>query len=823
MLPPNLGVVGNKPVPAPGTVPDNLAYDSYITELYYDVLSRVPVSQEVSGWAIAYNAAGQNNLVVANGIVNSSESLARIIGEDYSRLLGRAPELGAVPNWLHALNTGLNTQQLLVVIASSEEYYARQGGTNTAWLTGLYQDLLGRQPDPVGRAAWSSALQQGLSRAAVATGFVYSGEENALQVDQAYRDLLGRPADPSGLQAWSAALAQGMTWQQLRVMFAASPEEYTTAQGENLATSDQFRRIAQWNAEPLQLPPDPPAIVVGPSIDVNKEKGDQSETTIAINPTNPKEMFLAANENDTNFGVMGAYTTDGGLTWHPRVLGNGSDGLPPMFGDPWVAFDKFGNLFFADLGGSDQGHLQIFLSTDGGKTFNTNLLFSKSILDHPEITTGDGVVWCAYGVGTFSGGFHMEVAGASVTGLGQVGAFKTFTVPNSDGENLSEIAVGPTGQVAVTFQSNVGLSPGPDKAMVSTNLGGLNGTFATPVVASNLQVGDARPIPASSFRDTSATLSLAYDRSNGPHKGRLYLTYTDAADTTTNDTNIFERHSDDDGATWSAPVRVNDDKTTNSQFFGHLAVDQTNGNVGVAWYDARNDPQNTAVQVFGTISTDGGASFAPNVQISAGSSNAVKAGDNNGIDFGDYLGLAYFNGIFVPAWADNSPGLVGNPDGTSAFDIAIAVGQTAGGTIGIGGGGGGGGSGGLGADRFEPNDTSDQATLFGVLLGSQTFNNLTIATHPNGLQDYDWYRWSAGQSGTFTATIKYTTLDGGDLHIRLFTLNSSGDLVQLASSRLQHVTTQTVSVPVAPGEPLLLWVYGFDRAQGAYSLTDNLA
>jgi hypothetical protein len=73
------------------------------------------------------------------------------------------------------------------------------------------------------------------------------------------------------------------------------------------------------------------------------------------------------------------------------------------------------------------------------------------------------------------------------------------------------------------------------------------------------------------------------------------------------------------------------------------------------------------------------------------------------------------------------------------------------------------------------------------------------------------------------AAINYTALKGGDLHIRLFTLDGSGDLIQLASSRLQGVTTQTVSVPVAIGEPLFLWVYGFDNIQGSYSLTANIA
>ena len=43
------------------------------------------------------------------------------------------------------------------------------------------------------------------------------------------------------------------------------------------------------------------------------------------------------------------------------------------------------------------------------------------------------------------------------------------------------------------------------------------------------------------------------------------------------------------GATWSNPVRVNDDAGTNSQFLPFIALDQTTGYIAVSWYDCRND------------------------------------------------------------------------------------------------------------------------------------------------------------------------------------------------------------------------------------------
>ena len=82
---------------------------------------------------------------------------------------------------------------------------------------------------------------------------------------------------------------------------------------------------------------------------------------------------------------------------------------------------------------------------------------------------------------------------------------------------------------------------------------------------------------------------LAWDRTTGAHRGRVYLVYTLEEKNESDDTNIYVRYSDDDGRPWSAPKRVNDDTGTNSQFMSKIALDPTTGEVAVVWYDARND------------------------------------------------------------------------------------------------------------------------------------------------------------------------------------------------------------------------------------------
>ncbi len=190
-------------------------------------------------------------------------------------------------------------------------------------------------------------------------------------------------------------------------------------------------------------------------------------------------------------------------------------------------------------------------------------------------------------------------------------------------------------------------------------------------------------IPPQSHRSVDAEAGLAYDRTGGTHDGRVYLVYTDETPNESNDTNIYVRFSDTDGATWSSPVRVNDDLGANSQFNPHIALDQATGYIAVGFHDSRNDLglggagdtdgiANDDAQYFATVSKDGGATFAANARVSTGTSNAADA--HNGIDYGDYTGLGFAGGVIHPAWADNSNSTGTNPDGTlHRFDVYTAA------------------------------------------------------------------------------------------------------------------------------------------------------
>ena len=403
---------------------------------------------------------------------------------------------------------------------------------------------------------------------------------------------------------------------------------------------------------------------VGQNVNITRERGNQAEGAISINPVNPNQMFMLVNEDVANALGM-AYSTDGGATWTERQGADGSD-LPAACCDPSVSWDSFGNLFMSYID-SNTANVVVARSADGGHTFTLLHEFPGNI-DQPTTVTGPGVVWV-----TWNQDGSMVASGAAVTGLGAVGSFSALErMPGPQG-SFGDIAVGPGGQLIETYQDNVN-GPGPASIYVSVDPDGLGPQqFSAPVVATTTNVGGFDFITPQSGRSVDAEAGLVWDRTTGPHHGRVYLVYTDELPTTgSGNTDIFLRHSDDNGATWSAPLRVNDDATTNAQFLPRIAIDQTTGNIALSWYDCRNDnglggpgdtdgQPNTDAQFYATASLDGGQTVLTNVRVSAGTTNGADA--NNSIDLGDYTGLAFQSGRFFPLWADNSNSTLDNPDG----------------------------------------------------------------------------------------------------------------------------------------------------------------
>ena len=290
-------------------------------------------------------------------------------------------------------------------------------------------------------------------------------------------------------------------------------------------------------------------------------------------------MFTNVGHQETGLsaGKFLAVSFDGGSTWTRRLVGNG-DNLGDACCDPSLAFDEHGNLFMTYLY-QVENVVPVALSTDGGLTFNliANLgqppkttstkasgdnrgLFR--FVDQPTITAAKGEVWVV-----FNAGGPMFATGAPVTGLGQVGAFFAGEVaPGTNNCTYGVIALGPAGQVMQACALTE-TGQGGGKLFVNVDPDGLGPAgFSDRVLAAATHVGGFDFIPPQPDRSVDAEPGLAWDRTGGPHNGRVYLVYTKEQPNESDNTDIYVRFSDDNGATWSSGVRVNDDQTVNSQF-----------------------------------------------------------------------------------------------------------------------------------------------------------------------------------------------------------------------------------------------------------------
>ncbi|MCI0474226.1 MAG: T9SS type A sorting domain-containing protein, partial [Ignavibacteria bacterium] len=170
-------------------------------------------------------------------------------------------------------------------------------------------------------------------------------------------------------------------------------------------------------------------------------------------------------------------------------------------------------------------------------------------------------------------------------------------------------------------------------------------TFGAPVIAVGGIVG---PGTSCAGRNTVKNCirtdyfpRMAADNSYTPSRGNVYVVY--AAKPGGGDlANIYMARSTDFGATWSTPLKVNDDATTTDQWMPAITIDKISGRIFVLWYDSRNDPAgNLLTELWGTHSTNGGVSFVPNYKVSNAqmNPNTMAVGQPGGENYmGDYIG-----------------------------------------------------------------------------------------------------------------------------------------------------------------------------------------
>jgi hypothetical protein len=403
-----------------------------------------------------------------------------------------------------------------------------------------------------------------------------------------------------------------------------------------------------------------PEATVGPNRPVIFKNGAQSETAIAVNPTNPNHLLGASNDLADTTTVYESF--DGGHTWAADQAFEGT----AFCYDPWLDFNAVGDAFFA-YECSDQ---RVAYKRAGTANWVTDRLENAgSFPDRDMIVTDDtasspfaGSVYIGYDDNGNCNSAHLMV---SRTGFGnwlQTPKINDDSCPtfNTIGVNA---AVGPDGTVYAAWEDF-------DRRRLEMDASFNGGqTWGTDRLVHNYRLATEQffiSIPPQPQRGVLPMPMTATAPAGTPNAGRLYIAYFDSPAGGGGGTNCYVRFSDNDGVTWSPERKVNDDATGAYNFHCAIAVG-TDGTVGVSFYTTRFDPTNRKAAQAISFSFDGGIAWDVDTQVATRASDESGFGDPN--DYGDYQEIdAGPDGLFHPVWTDSRPGTRGEDVATAWVD-----------------------------------------------------------------------------------------------------------------------------------------------------------
>jgi hypothetical protein len=403
----------------------------------------------------------------------------------------------------------------------------------------------------------------------------------------------------------------------------------------------------------------------------------KAEIDIAVNPTNPLNVFVASKDRDPLASkradngepcvwAVGQVTFDGGKTWNTTYVGGKLDERQPgdhLWGwecitDPILAFEPDGTLHYSlqvyrmrpggvaspDPTGlivPDGGNMYHAVSHDGGRTFPKEEIIpmhvgdSGLLLFHDYMRMGvnpqTGTVFTIWNQLT---GFATSQPVLVAVESGAATARPPVYFP----QTVSPLGLGESGVVGANdgtvYAWLSGFNSGGNAVIAVSTDDGL--TFSEPRrVWGFTPMGD---LEGAEYR-TGTAVELAVDTSGGERDGCLYAVWGGQEDDTEGPSDVYVRTSCDKGETWTEPILVNTQGRDDGQWMPRVSVDG-NGTVHVVYYTRHHDPAHFLMDAEHAYSTDGGRNWTQQ-RITSVSFDGNLGLHQEGFPFiGDYIGIA---------------------------------------------------------------------------------------------------------------------------------------------------------------------------------------
>ena len=408
-----------------------------------------------------------------------------------------------------------------------------------------------------------------------------------------------------------------------------------------------------------------PDAVIGSNLRISgAQTVARSESDIRINYFDPTKVISASNNIGGNGKQAIYYSTNSGATWGQTTLpGTGSDS---SHSDPTVDWTSDGRAWSATLGIAG-GSLRFrnYFSIDSGATWTfegtasgTQTNVDKEMLwaDHSATSPFQNQIYGIWHNGNpaymnrrtaGAGGTWLttpvQVSGAESTGTCIGGA----VITNSAGDVFGAWPTTTNSKIFIVKSTNGGTSYGLPVQVATTY--------------------DSYDIGIPSFNSRRALIYVSIGAYKTVLKNNVYVLWTDLSGdagctapanepgssvASTCKMRVWFSRSTDGGATWSAPIKTNNQASLNDQFNQWMAVDETTGGIGIMYYDTVGDAGRKKTDVWYQSSADDGVTWSAAQKVSTSMTDETISGADSGNQYGDYNSISAYSNVLFPSWTD---------------------------------------------------------------------------------------------------------------------------------------------------------------------------